>query len=184
VRIPALLLVIPMTLPLLGCAGRAAARTSAGTLSRSVALYESHLDAFIEREKRFYDSRQKEREASERQLLEGQLLRFRVSAASTAAERMIADPTNEVRPAKVTDFMKQISNEETKLVKDLAADQNAAEHQLEGKISALEYKKVLAQRIRLNLSKLSTSGNLAEDSSDLQHYAEQVKQVIDKTKQK
>jgi hypothetical protein len=164
----------------LGCAGRATARDSARRLQASIGLYEQHLEAFTAKQTQYYKSRQEEQQRSRKELAIGQLGELQINLASKAAEVMIADPTNQARPSKLTEFLSAAYEQQTALAAMLEQAQRDDARTLENKIAALEAKKALAEKIRLNLSSLAGDSSLANETSDLKDYSVAVKTEIDK----
>src|SRR5262249_794703 len=121
-----------------GCAGRMAARDSARRLAASVQLYQDHLDAFIKKETTWSTSRQKEQQASRRLTAEGQMGTLRIAASTATADKMIGDPAGEVRPAKLTGYLKDTFNQEADFNAKLLSDQQQEVKDLQGGLSALQ----------------------------------------------
>lgn len=165
-----------------GCAGRATARDSARRLQASVELYERHLETFTAKQTEYYKSRKEELEGSRKELAEGEVGRLQIALASQAAEEMIANPATQARPTKLTDFLKKAHEQQSDLAAKLQEAQSNDSKELEGKIAALEAKRELAAKIRLNLATIAGDSTLADQASDIKDYGTAVKAEIDKLK--
>ena len=168
-----LILAISACLETAGCAGRTAARDSARRLAASVQLYEDHLDTFTKKETTWSTSRQKEQQASRRLTAEGQLGTFRIAAAEATAEKMIADPSAESRPSKLTAYLKNTFQQESDLKAKALADQQQEAKDLQSRLSVLQSKKEIVQKIRLNLTKLAAKTSLKEEVINAKDFAQQ-----------
>jgi hypothetical protein len=167
-----------------GCAGRAAARDSARRLAASVQLYEDHLDTFIKKETTWSTSRQKEQQASRRLTAEGQLGTFRIAVSTATAEKMIDNPVAETRPSKLTAYLKDTFQQESDLKAELLADQQQEVKDLQPRLSALQSKKEIVQKIRLNLAKLAARTSLKDEAIDDKKFIEATKADFDALEKK
>jgi hypothetical protein len=163
-----------------GCAGRAAARDSARRLAASIQLYQQHLDGVITKQKIRSDSRLKEQQKSRQEVREGRLRDLRISLGSQAAEKMIADPQVEARPSRLTAFLLNAYESAASLDTKLLAEEQEEVRDVQERMSVLQSKKEIAQRIELNLTKLAANSSLAEEAAELKEYGEAVKKEVDK----
>jgi len=168
-----------------GCAGRAAARDSARRLAASVQLYEDHLDTFTKKETAWSTSRQREQQASRQLTAEGQLGTFRIATAEATAEKMIDDPSREALPSKLTAYLKDTFQQESDLKAKLLADQQQEAKDLQSRLSVLQSKKEIVQKIRLNLTKLAAKTSLKDEVVNGKDFAKEteadLKALDDKT---
>jgi hypothetical protein len=162
-----------------GCAGRTAARDSARRLAAGVQLYEDHLDTFIRKETTWSSSRKDDQQASRRLMAEGQLLTLRNNAAIAAADKMIADPRGEVQPSKLTAYLKDTFQQESNVKAKLLADQQQQAKDLQSRLSALQSKKEIVQKIRLNLTKLAAKTSLKDEAVDAKAFFDETKKDLD-----
>jgi hypothetical protein len=162
-----------------GCAGRAAARDSARRLAASVQLYQQHLDGVIEKQKIHSDSRQKAQLKSRQEIREGRLRDLRISLGSQAAEKMITNPQSEARPSRLTAFLLDAYQNAISLDAKLIAQEQEEVKGLQERMSVLQSKKEIAQKIQLNLTKLAANSSVAEETAELKEYGAAVKKEID-----
>ncbi|HXO39145.1 MAG TPA: hypothetical protein VN872_10930 [Candidatus Acidoferrum sp.] len=162
-----------------GCAGRTAARDSARRLAAGVQLYEQHLDKFIEDQNARATDRQKEQQDSGNLTAEGQLGTLKVANATQEAEKMIDDPQAEAQPSKLTAYLKATYQQEADLNAKLQADQQQKVKELQEHMSALQSKKAILQKIRLNLAKLAAKTSTRDEATDIQDFVKQAKQKFD-----